>query len=137
MSEVPLRRPAGVTLVAALTWIAAFFDVVVGTALLLLSFNGSMLVQIGAPAADVRVNGLASIAIGLLTGLVASGLSRGRNSSRVLVVVLMALGIASAGYGLWAIQNFTVWTGLGEIALAVIVIAILSGKRASAYFRQH
>lgn len=137
MSEVPVRRPAGVTLVAALTWIAAFVDVVVGTALVLISFSGSMLTQIGSPAADVRVNGLASIAIGLLTGLIASGLSRGKNSSRVLVIVLMAMAIVAAAYGLWAIQGFTVWTGAAQIALAVVIISVLSGKRASAYFRQH
>jgi len=135
MAEVTKRRPVGVTLASALTWIVAALDVVVGAALQLLSFTPSLLDQISAPTSAVHLFAYTLILIGLLTALVAPRIARGNRVTRVLLIVLMAIRIVAAAYGLWAIRVFTVWTGVVDIALALVIILILSGKRASAFFR--
>ncbi len=135
MSTAPLpRRPGSVTLVATLTWIAAALDLIAGAAMVWLSYNPDLLDD-ALSVGDVRWYGYASLVVGALTAAVAIGLAGGSQGARILVVLLMTLRIAAAAYAFIQVGDFSVWQAGVQVALALIIIAMLSTRRASDFFR--
>lgn len=134
MSTTPSDRPGSVTLVAALTWIAAILDLIAGAALVWLSFNLDVIESTLAEA-DVRWYGVGTLVIGVLTAAVAAGLAMGSQGARVLVILAMTVRLAAAAYALLALGGVISWHGVLGVAIAVTVIALLSTKSASDFFR--
>jgi len=134
--EVAARhRPAGVSFVVALTWLVAVVDLIGGIALFLISFNRTAFDREAVDPALLRSFALIAIVVGLLTLLVAIGLATGSQFSRVLTVTIMVLRLANALWALFAVGNFLTWGLIAEAALAILIIALLTNRAASDYFR--
>lgn len=134
MSTTPSDRPGSVTLVAALTWIAAILDLIAGAALVWLSFNLDT-IDSTLSEADVRWYGVGTLVIGVLTAAVAAGLAMGSQGARVLVILAMVVRLAAAAYALLALGGVISWHGIVGVLISLTVIALLSTRRASDFFR--
>ncbi|WP_062384949.1 hypothetical protein [Demequina iriomotensis] len=133
MSETA-RRPAGVTFVVILTWVAAITDLVTGAAFVWLSLNLEG-VDIALTESELRGYGFALLATGLLAAAFALGLAAGSQLSRVLVMLLMAGRIAAAIYASSVLGDLVRWQALGQGVGSALVIAALATPSAFAYFR--
>lgn len=127
-------RPIGVTVVAVLTWISGALDVLGGTLLLFQTHIGSVVQQFGG-AGQLVVAALVSIAIGAVVVVVALGLMRGSSGARTVITVVEVLSIAHSVFLAIANPAGAVGEYVG-IALALIVIALLWTRRASAFFHR-
>ena len=59
----------------------------------------------------------------------------GSQGARVLVIIVMVLRLAAAGYALLALGGVISWHGIVGVVIALTVIALLSTRRASDFFR--
>jgi len=135
-TPAPHRRPGGITFVVILTWIAAIVDLVGGIVLLLLSFDTSLFTDTEVSPTLVRYYGLIALVLGLLTVLVALGLGKGSQFSRVFTILVMAVRLLNAAWALIAIRYVTLWPAVFDLAIAIIIIALLTNRSASDYFRK-
>lgn len=135
MSDISRRRPVGVAIVVGLTWLVAFLDIAAGAFLFFLSFQEDTIAEAGITAGDVRAYAILIALVGLLTAAVAIGLGAGSNLSRVVVIALMVVRIGGGIWALAGIGDMTTWSALYEIGLGLLVIAMLSTRSASDYFR--
>jgi hypothetical protein len=137
MSSNPysVRRPGGVTFVIALTWLVAFLSMVSGFLVILgedSPVSGSIL-DTGASAAT----GWAEIVVGVITAVVAVGLSRGSNLARLLVTALMALRIAGAVWIAFQFGGEGGWLASALIGgFALLIVLLLWNGPADRFFSQ-
>jgi hypothetical protein len=128
-----IDRPAGVTLVAVLTWISGLLDIISGSLLLFQTSVSATVEQFGGES-QLIASALLRILIGVVIIVVAIGLLRGNNASRVVITVFQMLSITGSvflaiAYPAGAIGEYF------SIAVAAIVLILLWTGRASAYFR--
>lgn len=141
-------RPASVTVVMVLAWIAAVLAILAGIALLVTRFALTVpaVVQAVGTGAVVLVHpggltlivlGIAYLVIGLITASAASGLGRGNPAARVLVAVMMVaqlvvalLSLFTAGYRPASVVSSAAW----DLVIAVLVLALLYNARANRFF---
>jgi hypothetical protein len=132
MSEVtPAPRPGSVTVVVVLTWISAIVAILGGVLALVLSEES--LADAGISKSTATTYGWTEIVLGIIIALVAVGLSRGNNLSRILVSALMVL---RAIVGIWAMLQLPngMISGTVTVVIAVVVLFLLWNQRASAFF---
>lgn len=127
------RRPGGVTLVAVLTWISGLLDIFSGTILLFQTSRSATVEQFGGES-QLVASALLTILIGVVIIVVAIGLLRGNNASRIVITIFEMLSIIGSvflaiAYPAGAIAEYF------SIALAVIVLILLWTRRASEFFR--
>jgi len=128
------QRPGTVTFVAFLTWLVAILDLLAGGVLLWASYNLDG-VDTTLSEGDLRLYGLVTLAFGLLTAAVASGLNRGSQLARVIVIAVMALRLVVGGLVLISLGDLASWPAIIDLAISLVVILILTTRRASAFFR--
>ncbi|WP_062529023.1 hypothetical protein [Demequina rhizosphaerae] len=128
------RRPVSVTLVSALTWLAAALDILAGAAMIWFYYNPDDLSS-SINADNLLWYGMTTLVVGVFTAAVAAGLAMGSQGARVLVILVMVLRIAGAAYGLGRVGGEVAWQAALEIVLALVIIGLLSTRRASAWFR--
>ncbi len=119
-----------------LTWVAAIVDLVGGIVLLLLSFDKSLFSDTSVSASLVRYYGLIALVLGLLTIMVALGLSKGSQFARVFTILVMSLRVLNAAWALIIIRYVTLWPAVFDLAIAILIIALLTNRSASDYFRK-
>jgi protein-S-isoprenylcysteine O-methyltransferase Ste14 len=112
-------RPGGVTLVAVLTWISGAINIIAGVFGLF-------------PGGTDFWYAVGLIILGLVIAAVASGLLRGSRLSRTLVTIVQVISLIS---GVFAIVNGPLWSGLGTVLIAIIVLVILWSRRANEFFQ--
>ena len=118
-------RPAGVVLVAVLSWISGALDIVGGILLLAVS---------DAQTADHRVVAWVSIALGIVTILVSVGLFGGNTAARALVTIVFAVNIAAA-IVLIVTHQRTLASAIASGVVALIGLLLLYTRRANEFFR--
>jgi hypothetical protein len=128
-----IARPGGVTLVAVLTWISGLLDIISGSVLLFQTSVDATVEQFGG-ASQLIASALLEILIGVVVIVVAIGLLRGNNASRVVITIFQMLSIIGSvflaiAYPAGAIGEYF------SIALAAIVLILLWTGRASSFFR--
>ena len=128
-----IDRPGRVTLVAVLTWISGLLDIISGSLLLFQTSVSATVEQFGGES-QLIASALLRILIGVVIIVVAIGLLRGNNASRVVITVFQMLSIIGSvflaiAYPAGAIGEYF------SIAVAAIVLILLWTGRASAYFR--
>ena len=128
-----IARPGGVTLVAVLTWISGLLDVISGSLLLFQTSVDATVEQFGG-ASQLIASALLTILIGVVVIVVAIGLLRGNNASRVVITIFQILSIIGSvflaiAYPAGAIAEYF------SIAVAAIVLILLWTGRASSFFR--
>lgn len=126
-------RPGGVTVVAVFAWISGLLDIFGGTLLLFQTSVTSTVEQFGG-ASQLIASALLEILIGVVVIVVAIGLLRGNNASRIVITIFQILSIIGSvflaiAYPAGAIGEYF------SIALAAIVLLLLWTGRASAFFR--
>ncbi|WP_296666025.1 hypothetical protein [Demequina sp.] len=134
MSTALARRPGSVTFVAALTWIAAALDLIVGGVMLWLSYNLDS-VESSLAEGEVRWYGIMTLIVGALTAAVAYGVANGSQGARVFVMMVMILRIAAAAYALVVVGGEAAYQGVAQVVLALVVLGLLSTRNASDFFR--
>ncbi|WP_061964369.1 hypothetical protein [Demequina aurantiaca] len=131
MSSVA-TRPASVTFVVVLMWIFALGSIVGGVLVLTR--------QIDLSAAESGGDGTAyawgSIFFGVIMALLAMALARGSRIMRVLIIIVMLVRIATDVYAWFAVSNPPVFQLGLSIAFALLIILLLSTKRAGEFFRR-
>ncbi|HEX6366007.1 MAG TPA: hypothetical protein VF000_07650 [Agromyces sp.] len=128
-----IRRPGGVTLVAVLAWISGLLDIVSGTILLFQTSISATVERFGGES-QLIASALLNILIGVVVIVVAIGLLRGNNASRIVITIFEMLSIIGSvflaiAYPAGAIAEYF------SIALAAIVLILLWMGRANAFFR--
>jgi hypothetical protein len=128
-----IARPGGVTLVAVLTWISGLLDIIGGSLLLFQTSVQATVDQFGGPS-QLIASALLTILIGVVVIVVAIGLLRGNNASRVVITIFQILSIVGSvflaiAYPAGAIGEYF------SIAVAAIVLILLWTGRASSFFR--
>jgi hypothetical protein len=128
-----IARPGGVTLVAVLTWISGLLDIISGSLLLFQTSVDATVEQFGG-ASQLIASALLTILIGVVVIVVAIGLLRGNNASRVVITIFQMLSIIGSvflaiAYPAGAIAEYF------SIAVAAIVLILLWTGRASSFFR--
>jgi hypothetical protein len=128
-----VARPGGVTLVAVLAWISGALDILGGTILLFQTSVAATVEQFGG-SSQLIASALLTILVGVVVIVVAVGLLRGNNASRVVITIFQILSIMASvflaiAYPAGAIGEYF------SIGVAVIVLALLWTGRASSYFR--
>ncbi|WP_430867129.1 hypothetical protein [Demequina aurantiaca] len=122
-------RPGSVTFVVFLMWLFALGSIIGGV--LILS-NQDKVVVIGA---DPSTYAWASIIIGVFMALLAISLSLGSRLIRFLVILTMLVRIALDVYAWITIDNISVPQVAVSIIFALLVIGLLSTRRAAEFFR--
>jgi hypothetical protein len=120
-----------VTVVVVLTWISAIVAILGGVLALVLSEES--LADAGISKSTATTYGWTEIVLGIIIALVAVGLSRGNNLSRILVSALMVL---RAIVGIWAMLQLPsgMISGTVTVVIALVVLFLLWNQRASAFF---
>jgi drug/metabolite transporter (DMT)-like permease len=130
------RPPKRVVVVVVLTYISGVLDILAGILIIMLRYDRT--VEESGDAYPITLWGAAMILIGLLTIAMASGLTRGRNSARIYVSVLVALSaLVSVIDVIAAPTDASAWVSLaigGGIA-ALIILALWVGRSAE-FFRR-
>lgn len=122
-------RPGGVTLVAVLTWIQGFLDVIGGIILLFNQNNPAFEREFGF-GDSVLIAGIATIVIGVVIIVVARGLLRGSRVSRGIVTIFVLLSLVSAVYVMIAIPAQLVPAIISGLLSLVVLGLLWSGKAA-------
>lgn len=123
-------RPGGVTLVAVLTWIQGFLDVI-GGIILLFNVNNPAFEREFGYGDSVLIAGIAAIVIGVVIIVVARGLLRGSRVSRGIVTVFVLLSLVSAVYVAIAIPAQLAAAIVSGLLSLVVLGLLWSGKAAS------
>lgn len=129
-------RPGGVTVIAVFAWISGALDIVAGTLMLVFSPVRAVVDEYGNLGTLIAAGGIISIAIGLVTVIVAGGLLRGNAAARMIVTIVQVVSIIGSLF--LAIAYASSPTAVGEwfgIVISVIVLILLWSRRASAFFR--
>ena len=122
------QRPAGVTVVAVIVWIQGLLTAIGG----LLSLLGAP--THGAQATAYLTAGIIGIVLGLVTIAVGAALLRGSNGARILTTIVLVISLLNAVYTL-VVLPLNAWSPIVNGLLALIGIALLYTRRASAFFR--
>lgn len=126
-------RPGGVTLVAVLTWIGGALDILGGTILLFQTSIASTVEQFGG-ASQLIATAIFSILVGAVVIVVAVSLMRGRSWARIVITIFEAISIMSSIFLAIAYPAGAIGEYFG-VAIALVIIALLWTRRASAFFR--
>jgi hypothetical protein len=124
-------RPTSVTVAVVLVYISAALAIIGGIALILARNNEEVEGASGGPTA-VLVSGIFLLVVGIITALVARGLARGNNGTRIFVTVLQVLQLIG---GIYALTQPAQRAGSGGgIIGALIVLALLWNPAANRFF---
>ena len=118
---------------AVLTWISGLLDIINGS-LLLFQTSASAAVERFGGESQLIVSALFTILVGVVVIVVAIGLFRGNNASRIVITVFQMVSIIlsvflAIAYPPGAIAEYF------SIAVAAVVLILLWTGRASAFFR--
>ncbi len=127
-------RPGGVTAVVIVTWVAALLDMIGGAALWLLSASAELADAIDVTAAEMRGVGIGTFAVGVITGLVATSLSKGSRFARMLVSILMVLRLIGAAVILLLLGVSGILEAAVAAVLSIVVLTLLWNRTAQEYF---
>ena len=128
-----IDRPGGVTLVSVLAMISGVLDIISGSLLLFQTSAEATVEQFGGES-QLIASALFMILVGVVVTVVAIGLLRGNNASRIIITIFQMISIIGSvflaiAYPPGAIAEYF------SIAVAVIVLFLLWTRRASAFFR--
>ena len=128
-----IDRPGGVTLVAVLAMISGVLDII-GGSLLLFQTSAEATVERFGGESQLIASALFTILVGVVVIVVAIGLLRGNNASRIIITIFQMISIIGSVFLAIAYQPGAI-AEYFSIAVAVIVLFLLWTRRASAFFR--
>ncbi len=121
-------RPTGVTLVAVLAIISGALEVIFGLVFLVNADNVlESLVRTGHTTGELQTIGVVTLALGIITLLLAWGLLRGSNVARIIIGIVAMMRLISAGLGLillWGAWSYW-WSALFTGLVAFLILYLL------------
>lgn len=129
-----VERPTSVSVVVALTWLAAFLDLVGGAVLVFFASSEEIQAATGASEASITTSGWVTLVIGILVAVVAIRLGEGSSGARLLVSTLMVLRIGVAIWVLIAAGTHGGTESILTLALSAAVLYLLWTGPASDWF---
>ena len=133
-STTAAKRPAMVTFIAALIWLIAIFNVGFGILMVVspIGENPTVLSAAGGVSIEIStfyllLNGLLSIALGLIYVTISKLILLGSRSAQV---VIQALAVINIIFGFMRLPY-----GWVPIALNVIALLVVSTSKANAWFK--
>jgi len=120
MSASNVKRPFGITIVVFLMFLQGIFGVVMGI-ISAISWRNEVPIVLS----------LVQIILGLVYLAVAGALGRGNRAARMLIAVITILVLI---FGLFAMFNNALWSGVIQMGIAVIILLILYSRKAAAFF---
>lgn len=127
-------RPAGVTVVAVIAWIAGALDLIAGIVMLFMLPVDAVVDDYGGTGALIGA-AIGSIIVGLITVIVAGGLLNGSPGARLVVTVLQILSLIGSLFLAVAYREtptaITEWIG---ILVSLVVLLLLWSRKATAFF---
>lgn len=134
MSTAQTGRPTTVTIIGVLAYIAGLLDMVSGVILFFLLPNEDVVDSFGGSGPLITA-AIASIVVGLIVVVVAGGLLRGSQTSRLIVTVLQVFSLIGSLFLAVAWRETATatdeWIG---IAVSALVLILLWTPKASAFF---
>jgi hypothetical protein len=134
MSTAQTGRPTTVTIIGVLAYIAGLLDMVSGVILFFLLPNEDVVDSFGGSGPLITA-AIGSIVVGLIVVVVAGGLLRGSQTSRLIVTVLQVLSLIGSLFLAVAWRETATatdeWIG---IAVSALVLILLWTPKASAFF---
>jgi hypothetical protein len=134
MSTAQTGRPTTVTIIGVLAYIAGLLDMVSGVILFFLLPNEDVVDSFGGSGPLIAA-AIGSIVIGLIVVVVAGGLLRGSQTSRLIVTVLQVFSLIGSLFLAVAWRETATatdeWIG---IAVSALVLILLWTPKASAFF---
>jgi hypothetical protein len=134
MSTAQTGRPTTVTIIGVLAYIAGLLDMVSGVILFFLLPNEDVVDSFGGSGPLIAA-AIGSIVVGLIVVVVAGGLLRGSQTSRLIVTVLQVLSLIGSLFLAVAWRETATatdeWIG---IAVSALVLILLWTPKASAFF---
>jgi hypothetical protein len=133
IATAPVQRPGSVTVVVVLTWISAIFALIGAAILFVVAFTVD---APDLPASRHLITTIAVIAliIGLVTAWIAYALSKGNDFARFLVSLVQVLNIGNQIWTWIQLGGNYVISAIINIAIAVIILALVWNRRASEFF---
>jgi hypothetical protein len=134
MSTPQTARPTTITIIGVLAYIAGLLDMISGVLLFFLLPNEDVVDRFGG-SGQLITAAIASIVVGLIVVVVAGGLLRGSQTSRLIVTVLQVLSLIGSLFLAVAWRETATatdeWIG---IAVSALVLILLWTPKASAFF---
>ena len=135
MTASPVKRPGGVTFLGVLVVISGILYVISGL-LALVAYAGS-----GGTSTDLTSNqrtvilviGIVILLVGVIELAVARGLFRGSNGARLIVAIVNVLTIVAGLFAAFQSGNQR-GTSVGQVVIAIIVLALLYSPKANEFF---
>ena len=128
-------RPFGVALVSLLAGVGGLLSMAAGVALLLLRNDSDLLAGTGATSDQLVVLGLEALFVGLVYLFVARGLWWGSPFARFVVLFVAFLSVVSGSYVALTYEGQARVQGIASVAWALVLILLLTTRRARAFFR--
>jgi hypothetical protein len=130
------NMPVGVALVGVLSLLNGVAAIVIGGLWLWASGDADVLGEVDTTADDAQIYGWTALILGVVIVLVSMGLLRGSRFARFLVLALMVLRIGIDVYALLEVDGYSWLQAAIGMAWALLIIIMLTTRRASAFFLQ-
>jgi O-antigen/teichoic acid export membrane protein len=128
----PVKRPGGVTFLGVLVVISGILYVISGLLAILASTSNDLTSN---QKTALLVVGIVILLIGIVELAVARGLFRGNNGARLIVAILNVLTIVAGLFALFQSGNQR-GASIGQVVIAIIVLALLYSSRANEFFNR-
>ncbi len=138
MSELTVpSRPAGVGLVAILTFILGVLSLIVG--LFSIIHHGATDLQDSSDATSSQliISGIVALIFGVIYLAVSRGIWKGSIFARMIVILVSAVLIVGGVYHAFAYSGHLRYQGFADIVWGIVLIALLSTARAKAFFSRY
>ena len=136
-SQAPVRRPAGITLLAVLIVVSGLLGLIGSIAVIIGRGNDDFVGDTGVGSSTLLWVGIVGVVIAVVYLLVARGLTRGSGLARGLAALVAVLSLASGIYQAILQSGSLRWSAVVSALLALIVLLLLFSPRANAFFASH
>jgi hypothetical protein len=135
MTETPGPRPGSITLLVVLAFLSGLLNIIAGAIFIFLRNDPDIQRTLSAGPNFVFWTGVGYLVVGVVTLLVAKGLSSGNSLSRFLIGLLSFVNLVYGLYGVVTHTGIARAQGIVTAVVALAMLVLLYNKRANAFFR--
>jgi drug/metabolite transporter (DMT)-like permease len=126
-SQQTHERPGTVTIIVVLAWIAGILNIVAGIFVIIDRHDRRIRVDSAHTPDELLAWGIAAIIVGAIYCVLASYLSRGSRTARLIFGIVAVLNLAGGAYAAIAYSGEQRGSGVGAMVLSIIVLWLLYG----------